>query len=208
MLFSQRRLDARLLLKQPIERGINLALSDVFQAARLGQTRCRRFGLERAPEGKLGPGRDDAIDDQCPHDRGRALLLFRARFEQRIKAGFAHRAEHRGDMTVRQCPADLESVCNRSGKFGALDQLADRRNHRLWQLRDVSERTLPDRLPFAKALANEDGRRRGSVWHTFDEHGRHHELIWAAAQVHYMDTFMVPKSRKSLAQSGLSSKPK
>jgi len=37
-------------------------------------------------------------------------------------------------MTVRQRPADLEIVRDRRGNPGALDQLTDRRDHRLGQL--------------------------------------------------------------------------
>jgi hypothetical protein len=94
--------------------------------------------------------------------------------EQAVEAALAQRAQHGGDMAVRQGAADGEGLVLGSGRHDratleqgleALDQLARPSGQ-------VAQGALLDLAALAIGLAQQDGRGRGAVGDGLDVHGR------------------------------------
>jgi hypothetical protein len=145
--------------------------------------------------------RDDHSTDDC----SRPAPLDSAALNELVETGLAQHAEHGGNVTMRPGALDLERLFDRLLDARTLQQCADRLDQRRWQVREIGERALLDLLPLAVALADEDSRRRVSIWDAFDEHAPNQKLICAKKQVAYMDTFVAPESHQTPAAPGVQS---
>src|SRR5271168_2738023 len=153
----QRALDARLLLEQPVERRVDLAL-----------------------EPQLRARRQQSVDDQSDRQIAAATrwLVLRRAEQQSVELDLAQHAEPRRDVAVRQRPLDPEPLLARRARGGedrhpAFQQPLQPGDQRGRQLAQIGERPLLRLARFvAIALAQQDRRRRGPIRHGLDEHVR------------------------------------
>ena len=110
MLARQRRLHAWLLLDQPIQRRVNLALSDFCQSHRQRKTRARRLRSKRAVEGQRRSRRNDPLDDHCFDQVANTALHLRPSLQRAPQAELAYHAVHRRHVAVWQRADDLKAV--------------------------------------------------------------------------------------------------
>jgi hypothetical protein len=166
MAAGEHRLDLRLRPAQEIKRTVELVLVHRRQAQHRAQ-RVRRGRLaELARRRQLGRRLDHPRHDQRQRQLGQSVGPAR---QEPIEAELAGHAEHGRDMTVRQGPLDQELV-RRHGERCALERQAQRLDLGLGPARQVGERARPHLVAVAKALAQEDRRRRAAVRHARDVH--------------------------------------
>ena len=109
---GQRGLDRRLAGQQPVERGIQLLLVDWPQAEHRAQAGGGGGRIERLGGRQLRGRGEDPADDQR-HDQIAAAVALGA--EQAVETDLAQRAEHGGDMAVRQRAGDGQGLLRRPG---------------------------------------------------------------------------------------------
>ena len=102
VLLGQRRLDARLLLDQPVERGVYLALGDINETDRQRQTGGCRRRRQGAVEGELRPRCDDPLNDHRLNQIAHALVDASAALQRLFEPELADHGLHRSHMAVRQ----------------------------------------------------------------------------------------------------------
>jgi hypothetical protein len=160
----QRALDARLLLEQPIERKIDLALSHRAERQDLAQAAARRLAVDRAHEAQLRARRQQPVDDQPDRqiaEPPRGLVL-RGAEQQSVEVKLAQHPEPGRDVAVRQRPLDPEPVVARRPHRGrhrhaALQQALQPGDQRGRQFAQVGERALLRLARFvAIALTQQD----------------------------------------------------
>jgi hypothetical protein len=98
---GQRRLDACLLLDQPVKRGVHLALGDFDETDRQRQARGRRHRRQRAVKGELRSRRDDPLNDHGLNQIAHALVDARAALQRSFEPELADHGLHRSHMAVR-----------------------------------------------------------------------------------------------------------
>ena len=101
MPLGQRRLDACLLLDQPVERGVHLALGDIDETDRQRQAGGRRQRHQRAVEGELRSRRNDPLNDHGLKQIAHALVDARAALQRSFEPELVDHGLHRGHMAVR-----------------------------------------------------------------------------------------------------------
>lgn len=195
----QAPLDAPLLLAEPIQRRIDLAFLDGAEVEDAAQAGARRFRRQRPHGGQLGAGRDDPAGN---HGQRQVALARRRAAEQPRQVELAHRAEHGGDMAVRQGALDLEYLARSCDRRAALQQHPQSINHRGWQWAQVGQGALLGLAPLAIAFAQQHRRRRSTIRHDVDEHGRTESRQVAPAQPLRMDTSSQPVAQKTEGNPG------
>src|SRR6516225_8561869 len=90
MLIRQRCLDAWLLLDEPVERLVYLALSDLGAAHRQCEARCCRLGRKRSVEGELRSRRNNPLNDHSFNQAAHAALHLRAPLRRPTQSKLAH----------------------------------------------------------------------------------------------------------------------
>ena len=175
MALGERGLDRALALVQPIERGVEFALVDLAQAQFDAQARGGRGRIERLGGGELGGRRDDAADDHRHHQIARPVGFAAVLGpEQAVQADSAGRAQHGGDMAVRQRALDREGLLTGGDHDAALQDAAQALDVLGRPMGQIEQRALADGFPVPIALAQQDGGRRTAVGDGFDIHGENH----------------------------------
>jgi hypothetical protein len=162
---GERRLDCRLPLAEPVERGVEFGLVDLAQAEHTAQARARRRRVEvacrRQLRGRMNNPADEQRKNEIAHSRRRPT-------EQPVEADAAQRSEHRRDMTVRQRAMDLQPVARH--RMTALEQGAQTLDQIGRPVRQIEEGPLLDLAALPIALAQEHRGRRVPIGHAFDVH--------------------------------------
>jgi hypothetical protein len=171
---GQRSLDPLLLLPEPVQRTVDLALLDTAELERHAQARARRLGREGAHRGQLGARGDDPVDDHRQRQSAPTRGGLAATPEQQTRqVELACHAQHGGNVAVRQ-RAQQGQLAHRRLRHGsaapqehaqALDQLGR-------PVGEVGQGALLGSAGLAVALAQQHGRRRIPVRHRLDVHGR------------------------------------
>jgi hypothetical protein len=177
VLLRQRRLDARLLPDQPVERFVHLPLGHLGETQRQRQARGRRLGRQRAVQGELRSRRDDPLDDHRFDQVANAPLHLAAALQRAVEPQFANRGAHRPHVAVAQAAHDLEAGLPLARHLAALQQPGDAVDQRRRQLRQVRQRALLHAPALAIALAQQDRRRRFPVRDRIDEHGLANRIV-------------------------------
>ena len=157
MPLRQRRLDRRLAFGEPVERGVEFVLVDRAQAQHDAETVRRRRRIERPGRRQLRRGCQQPGDDHRQHQIAAAIAL---RPEQPIEADRTHCAEHRGDVAVRQRPADRQRLRARRQHVAALQKRTQTFDEVRRPVGQVAERPLPDPSLLAIRLPQQNGGRR------------------------------------------------
>jgi hypothetical protein len=111
----ERVLDAVLPGGEPVHRAVKVILVTARDSQHLAQRAGGGLPAQPAGDGQLGIRRDHLRD----HHRGHQVPLPRRhRVDQLLQAQRPRRAQHRGDMPVRQAPGDLERALCRRGRRG------------------------------------------------------------------------------------------
>ena len=109
MPLGQRRLNAHLLLDQPVERGVHLALGDIDETDRQREAGGCRRRRQRAVEGELRSRRDDPVNDHRLDQIAHALVDAGAALQHSFQPKLADHRLHRSHMAVRQTANDIEA---------------------------------------------------------------------------------------------------
>ena len=176
----QRALDPRLLLEQPVERRVDLALRHRAERQNLAQAAARRLAVDGAHEPQLRARRQQSVDDQSDRqiaETSRGLVLRRAE-QQSVELDLAQHAQPRRDVAVRQRPLDPEPLLARRARGGgdrhpAFQQPLQPGDQGGRKFAQIGQRALLRLARFvAIALAQQDRRRRRPIRHGLDEHAR------------------------------------
>lgn len=92
--------------------------------------------------------------------------------EQAVEAAPAQRAEHRGDVTVRQRAGHAQGLLVGRDHGATFEQGAQSFDQLAWPGAQVEQRALPDLAAVAVGLPQQDRGRRAAVRHSLDVHGR------------------------------------
>ena len=164
---GQTLLDGRLLLHEPVHRGVELMLIDGAEPEHLAQGGDGAVGRQGAGGGQLGLRIDDAGDDQGEDEVADAAGVSG---DQRVQSELLEGAEHGGDVAVGQAADAGEGVFRVDEPLTAEDA-AQHLDGVGRQLGEVGEGTLLDSSAVAVGLAQEHGWRRGAIGHAVDIHG-------------------------------------
>ena len=157
MLLGQRRLDARLLLDQPVERGVYLALGDINETDRQRQTGGCHHRRQGAVEGELRPRCYDPLNDHRLNQIAHALVDASAALQRSFEPEFADHGLHRSHMAVRQTANNLEAGVHPTKRADL-----SRHGYRAAQFEDAFARFLPPE-PNIRTLKRGAAKRRESV---------------------------------------------
>ena len=165
---GQRRFDERLLARQPVERGVELAGGDTAEPQHLAQRMAGGGGIEHPRGGELGRRIEQAGDDQRQSEV--TPPLWRTPRQQAVEvdpSGGAQGGEH---VAMRQGAHDLDRLAGRQQPLAAQHgaQLLDALG---WPGGEVGQRAFLGLAVLAVALAQQDGGGRASVGHHVDMHG-------------------------------------
>ena len=160
-----------LVREQPVERVVDLAVRDLAQLEPLAKA--RGGGTERPNRRQLRGGRNHPVDDERQNQVAiasgrRSAEPFGQKLRQVQELG---RAEHRGDVPVRQRPADGERLIRRLQRHAAAQQRSKSLHQLLGPVGQIGERAFLDLPVGAVALPQKDRRMRLTVRHRFDVHG-------------------------------------
>jgi len=168
MLAGERLLDRLLALAEPVDGGIEFILVDRTKAENVAEAGRRGGRIEHAGGGQLGGRRNQAGHDHGDDEIAEAVA---GGTEDAIEADVAQRAEHGGDMAVRQgAPHDDALPVGRRGG-AALEQCAQSLDELARPIREIGDGALLDLCAIPIALAQQDRGRRIPVGDGFDIHG-------------------------------------
>ena len=111
----ERVLDLLLPGGEPVHRAVEVILVTARHAQHLAQGAGRGLSLQAAGDGQLGVRRDDLRDRHRGHQ---VPLPGGLRVDQLFQAQRPRRAQHRGDVPVRQAAGDLERALHGGGRGG------------------------------------------------------------------------------------------
>ncbi len=170
---GERRLDPRLAGEQPVHRREQLRLARV----RNREFRAERRQRELARRGQLRAGPQQPLTD---HRQAEIALPARPAREHPLQPEPARRAQHRGDMPVRQRALDPQRLLGGHERLTGKSPL-DQLDHVPRQVREVAERLVLDlaalavaapqqrrlvHLPLVVATRRRHVHRTRSPWHT------------------------------------------
>ena len=153
---GERRLDGRLALQQPVQRGVEFVLVDVAEAKHLAEAGGGGGGRQRPRGGEFCCRVEDASDQQGEHEIAAAIAVGA---EDAVETDLAGGAECGSDMAVRQATDDGEGVAFGGDDGAALEHAAQPFDVRGGPVRQVTQSALTHLATLAIALAKQDGGR-------------------------------------------------
>ena len=172
MTLGERILDPLLLLEQPVEGFVDLALGHLAPSQPLPEARRRSLRIESPHRRQLRGRCDDPVDDERHHQVAIApARRSAAPFAQQLRqAELLRCAEHGGDMAMRQRPADGQCLVGPGQGYTTAQQRAQPLHQLLRPIGQVGERALLDLAVRAVALPQQDGRVGLTIGNRLDVH--------------------------------------
>ena len=168
----ERVLDLVLPAVQVVHRRVQVILVTRPQVQDLAQRAGCRLVPEPAGDGQLGVRRDHLRDRHCGHQ---VPVPGRHRVDQLLQAQLARRAQHGGDVAVRQAAGDLERrLEGGGGRRLALQHPGQRVDLGLGPGRQVGQGPVLDPACLAVAFPQQDRGRRSPVRHPDHVHDHDH----------------------------------
>ena len=165
--YGEPLLDPGLAVEQPIHRRMEFVLIDFAQPERLAEGGDGALGGEGAGGGELGPGVNDAGDDEGEDEVSEAAG---APGDEGVQLELLEGAEDGDDVPVGEAADAGEGVLGRDEAVAAEDA-AEGLDGGVGELGEVGEGALPDFPGVTVGLSEEDGGRRVAVGHAVDIHG-------------------------------------
>src|SRR5260370_32198577 len=168
MLAGERLLDRLLAVGEAVNGGIEFILVDRPKAENVAEAGSRGDRIEHTGGGELRGRRDQAGHDHGDDEIAGAVA---GGAKNAVEADVAQRAEHGGDMAVRQGTADDDALLAGRRGGAALEERAQSLDEFARPIRKVDDGAFLDLCAIPIALAQQDGGWRIPVGNGFDIHG-------------------------------------